>query len=92
VQTQVAVAPLRPIAVDTAANFEHPADARISYSAVLADGSLLPAWLTLDPRTGLLSGQAPQGERMRLQVVVTAAMEGGGSASTEIALEPAGAP
>ncbi len=44
----------------------------LTYSATLANGDPLPAWLSIDPETGVLSGTPENGDVGELSVVVTA--------------------
>ena len=44
----------------------------LTYSAVLADGSPLPAWLSFNPTTRTLSGTPGPGDARSLQIAVTA--------------------
>jgi uncharacterized protein with PIN domain len=54
----------------------------LSYSATLADGSPLPAWLTVDLATGALSGTPENGDVGTLAVRITATDLAGASASS----------
>ncbi|WP_349369674.1 DUF4347 domain-containing protein [Salinarimonas sp.] len=65
---------------------ENPS-AQVLVGAILADGSPLPAWLSFDPTTGTFSGTVPEGFTGRLEVVVTATLPSGESASTTVVLE-----
>ncbi|HUW25975.1 MAG TPA: putative Ig domain-containing protein [Gallionella sp.] len=53
----------------------------LSYSATLADEIALPAWLTIDPATGTLSGIAGASDIGGIDIKVTATDSGGLSAS-----------
>jgi Ca2+-binding RTX toxin-like protein len=53
----------------------------LAYSATLADGSALPAWLSFDAATGTFSGTAGMGDLGVLPIKVTATDTGGLSAS-----------
>jgi len=80
---------------DAAFTFTVPTDAfadadvggRLSYSATLADGSALPAWLQLDAATGTFSGTPANGDVGELRLAVTATDLAGASASQTFALE-----
>ncbi|ADL55462.1 calcium-binding protein [Gallionella capsiferriformans] len=56
---------------------------RLTYSASLADGSALPAWLSIDPATGRLNGTAGMGDLGALAIRLTATDTGGLSATTD---------
>jgi len=77
-----AVAEDAAFALDVAANF---ADVDLgdvlSYSATLANGDPLPAWLSIDPVTGELSGTPANGDIGVLSIVVTATDLAGATAS-----------
>jgi VCBS repeat-containing protein len=65
----------------------------LSYSATLADGSALPAWLQFDAATGTFTGTAPSSpDATTLQVQVTASDLAGATASDAFALAVAGVP
>lgn len=75
--------------------FTVPADAFIdndikdyflNYSAQLADGSPLPAWLSFDPQTRTFSGTPGIGDGDALQIGLTATDSGGLSASVEFSV------
>ena len=59
----------------------------LAYTATLADGSPLPAWLTFDAQTGTFSGTPANGDVGTLQLAVTATDLAGASASQTFALE-----
>lgn len=52
--------------------FTAPNGAPLIYSATLADNSPLPAWLTINPTTGLLSGSPAGGDVGNLSIKVSA--------------------
>ena len=52
--------------------FADPVGAPLSYSATLADGSLLPAWLSFDPSSSTFSGTPALTDVATLQIIVTA--------------------
>jgi Putative Ig domain len=54
----------------------------LSYSAGLADGSALPAWLSFDAATATFSGHPEPGDGSPLGIRVTATDAGGLTAST----------
>jgi len=58
----------------------------LSYSATLADGSALPAWLAFDPATRTFTGTPPAGGPGTFNVAVVATDAGGLSASTTFAI------
>jgi VCBS repeat-containing protein len=76
-------------AEDSAFMLTVPADAfvdndsgeSLALSAVLADGSPLPAWLIFDPATGMFSGTPGNSDVGMLQVMLTATDVQGGSTS-----------
>ena len=74
------------INVPVGSSFQHAPEAEVRFSATLADGSPLPAWLSIDPATGTLSGTPPQGAPASLQVLVKARSETGGEARTQVNL------
>jgi filamentous hemagglutinin family protein len=87
-QSEVAVDSGREFRFDASTSFERPPQVQVGYSARLADGSPLPAWLKLDPGTGVLSGQAPAGSRATtLDVIVRAEVEGGSAATSRVKLQ-----
>jgi len=53
----------------------------LTYSASLADGTVLPAWLTFDAKTGMLSGTAEMGDLGVMPVRIIAIDTGGLSAT-----------
>ena len=53
----------------------------LSYSATLANGDPLPAWLSIDPVTGVLSGTPANGDVGTLSIIVTATDLAGATAS-----------
>ncbi len=59
----------------------------LSYSATMADGSVLPAWLTFDALTQTFSGTPDNGDVASLNVLVTAIDTGGLSASSHFTLD-----
>ena len=61
----------------------------LSYSATLADGSRLPAWLTFNATTRTFSGTPANGDVGNLNVAVTATDAGGLSVSSSFALNVA---
>ncbi|MCX8050266.1 MAG: putative Ig domain-containing protein, partial [Methylohalobius sp.] len=61
----------------------------LSYSATLANGDPLPAWLAFDAQTGTFSGTPTNGDVGALRVRVTATDLTGESASQSFALEVA---
>ena len=79
---------------DAAFTFTVPTDAfadadvgdRLSYSATLADGSALPAWLQLDAATGTFSGTPGNDHVGALEIHVTASDLVGASASQSFRL------
>jgi VCBS repeat-containing protein len=79
---------------DAAFTFVVPADAfadadlgdRLSYSATLADGSALPAWLQFDVATGTFSGTPGNDHVGALEIRVTASDLVGASASQSFSL------
>ncbi len=62
----------------------------LSYSASLADGSALPAWLAFDAATGVFSGTPGSNYAGILNVAVTATDTGGLSATANFALTVTG--
>ena len=73
-QKAVVGSPLRiTLPADT---FTDPLGESLSYSATLAGGAALPAWLTFNANTGQLSGTAPAGTKS-VAVVVTATNSSG---------------
>lgn len=61
----------------------------LSYTATLADGSDLPAWLSFDPATEAFSGTPPQEDVGSFEILVSAADNGGLSAEDTFALDVA---
>ncbi|TLN00503.1 hypothetical protein FDZ73_19250, partial [bacterium] len=59
---------------------------RLTYTATLANGDALPAWLKLDGTTGIFSGTPGNGDVGEVQIRVTAADLSGASASQELRL------
>ncbi|MEO9871495.1 putative Ig domain-containing protein [Ekhidna sp.] len=57
----------------SSANFVDPDGNRLSYTATLADGGDLPAWLTLDEASGTFSGTPANEDFGTLDITVTAA-------------------
>ncbi|MBP6900314.1 MAG: filamentous hemagglutinin N-terminal domain-containing protein [Burkholderiaceae bacterium] len=86
--TRIALTPGLSLRLDTSVSFERPAQASVNYSARLADGRPLPAWLKLDPVTGVLSGQPPAGAPAVVDLVVTARADDGSAATTRVQLDP----
>lgn len=64
----------------------------LMYAATLSDGSVLPAWLTLDAASGTLTGSAPAGSAGTLTIVITAADRAGATATQNLQLTVAKAP
>ena len=65
--------------VDASFTYVIPADAftdadgdRLTYTAVLSDGGMLPAWLTFDPATRTFTGTPGPGDGGTVRVTVTA--------------------
>lgn len=76
-----------PFALTIAANNFYDADGdSLNYSATLADGSPLPAWLQFDPATKTVSGTPKNGDFGTNQVLVTAS-DGQDSATANFQLE-----
>jgi VCBS repeat-containing protein len=79
---------------DAAFTYALPADAfvdadlgdRLSYSATLADGSALPAWLQLDAATGTISGTPGNDDVGAVEIRVTATDLVGASVSQSFSL------
>ncbi|NFV79014.1 tandem-95 repeat protein, partial [Magnetospirillum aberrantis] len=70
--------------LDTAAAFKDvDVGDTLTYSATLANGDPLPAWLSIDPETGKLSGTPANGDVGDLSIVVTATDEAGASVSAD---------
>ncbi|MDD5058244.1 MAG: putative Ig domain-containing protein, partial [Sideroxydans sp.] len=59
----------------------------LSYSATLAGGIALPAWLTFEPLTQTFSGTPTIGDAGNLEVIVTATDSGGLSANSSFILD-----
>ena len=82
---------------DSAFSFTVPADAFsdvdasdvLTYSATLADGSALPAWLSFDPATRTFSGTPENGDVGSIDVRVTATDGSGASAADDFTLTTA---
>jgi hypothetical protein len=71
-----------PIPLDT---FTHSdPKAAVQLTAQMADGTALPAWMSLDPVNKLVTGTPPQGATGEYKVVVTATDQFGGNAKTEL--------
>jgi len=69
---------------DAAANFADDDTIHgdvLSYSATLANGDPLPAWLSIDPATGELSGTPANGDVGAISIIVTATDLAGATAS-----------
>ena len=58
----------------------------LTYSATLADGSELPAWLTFDTATGTFSGTPAAGDVAELEITVTATDTGNETVSDTFAI------
>lgn len=54
----------------------------VTYSAKLSNGDSLPSWLTLDPQTGVLSGNPPHNAAATYAIVITATESGGNPTAT----------
>lgn len=61
-------------------------DGALTYSATLTGGGALPAWLSIDPASGILSGTPANGDVGILDVAVTATDGGGLSADSTFQL------
>ena len=80
--------------VDESAYYEHStslhfADAdgdTLTYSATLADGTVLPSWLSMDATTGILSGTPTYNDAASINITVTATDITGGSISDSYTL------
>lgn len=75
--------------LDISGNFQDadtPIDTLV-FSAELDEGGAVPAWLTLDPNTGIFSGTPANGDVGTLNVVVTATDTQGESASDTFELD-----
>ncbi len=59
----------------------------LSYSATLSSGEPLPAWLSIDPATGSLTGEAPAGEQGTLAIELHATDLAGATAAASFSLE-----
>jgi Ca2+-binding RTX toxin-like protein len=59
----------------------------LSYSATLSSGEPLPAWLSIDPATGSLTGTAPAGEQRTLAIELHATDLAGATAAASFSLE-----
>lgn len=66
--------------------FDDPDGDVLVYSAKLADGADLPAWLHIDPDSGALSGTAGNADAGSNAIVVTAEDGQGGSAEASFML------
>lgn len=51
--------------------FVDPDGGTMIFSATLADGNPLPDWLSIDPATGILSGNPPANQTLSIKVTVT---------------------
>ena len=60
--------------------FEDESGTGLSYAATLDDGSQIPTWMTIDPVTGQLSGEPPEGQTGRYKVLLKAIDEFGAEA------------
>ena len=56
---------------DASAHFSDPDGHSLTYSATLDDDSALPAWLSIDPATGILSGTPAGGDTGDIDMKVT---------------------
>ena len=80
--------------VDEGVYYEHStslhfADAdgdTLTYFATLADGSILPSWLSMDTTTGILSGTPTYNDAASIDITVTATDIAGGSISDSYTL------
>ena len=71
-----------PFSYDASANFDDvDLGDVLSYSATLANGDPLPAWLSIDPVTGQLSGTPANGDVGAYSIIVTATDLAGATAS-----------
>ena len=71
-----------PYSYDTSSHFADPDLGDVlTYTATLANGDPLPAWLHIDPQTGVISGTPDDADLGTISIVVTATDEGGLSAS-----------
>lgn len=88
VVTDALALPAQVASEDTAFRLDLPAGSftdidrgdTLTYSATLADGSALPAWLMIDPATGTLSGTPGNDDVGRLELRITATDEAGATA------------
>lgn len=75
------------LAVQAGAAFlEVDPDQTLSYAATLVNGEALPAWLAIDPHTGLLSGTPTEADVGHISLRVSAADLVGGSVSDEFVI------
>jgi hypothetical protein len=73
--------------LDISPFFSDPdADDTLTFAATLADDSPLPAWLSLNAATGVLSGTPANGDVGTLQLEVTASDSLGASVSDSFTL------
>ncbi len=70
--TELVSPPGGSLRLETAASFSQAAGVALSYSAALANGEPLPAWLQFDAASGLLVGTLPQGLDELLELIVKA--------------------
>jgi cyclophilin family peptidyl-prolyl cis-trans isomerase len=78
---------------DTVADaFSDPDGDVLTFSATLADDSELPFWLSIDPVSGVLTGNPPVPAEGVLDIKVTASDPFGGSVSSTFALELSNTP
>ena len=77
----------QPFSLDISPFFSDPdADDTLTFAATLADDSPLPAWLSLNAATGVLSGTPANGDVGTLQLEVTASDSLGASVSDSFTL------
>lgn len=76
------------ISLDLAAGFSDAADPddSLTFTARLADGSVLPGWLQLDPLTGQLTGRPAASDLGLFDIIVTARDEAGATAEDRFSL------
>lgn len=65
-----------PFSLNAAAAFDEADGVALTFSASLSDGSPLPAWLSIDPATGVLSGTPGSGD-VGVRFVTVKAWDGG---------------
>ena len=78
------------ISVNVSESFSDPDGNSLTYSAILTTGSSLPSWLSVDPETGVLSGNPPLGTASPLSVVLTATDTSGATVSSIVAINLTG--